>query len=112
MVPRLRRVKGAVHITSRVTNEGRKIRSGYPFHSERMRVLYRSRQNDRLRVMFVLVHIDITPPQIYRAGRGKIIKRLPVLGEKMAGKHCSTRWVFSSTKTQPHGLTVCRLDEK
>ncbi|GFW10949.1 uncharacterized protein TNCV_4459241 [Trichonephila clavipes] len=32
------------------------------FRSERMRVLYRSRQNDRLRVMFVLVHIDITLP--------------------------------------------------
>ncbi|GFW19693.1 uncharacterized protein TNCV_1605841 [Trichonephila clavipes] len=27
-----------------------------------MRVLYRSRHNDRLRVMLVLVHIDITPP--------------------------------------------------
>ncbi|GFX51918.1 uncharacterized protein TNCV_3063351 [Trichonephila clavipes] len=27
-----------------------------------MRVLYRSRQNDRLHVMLVLVHIDITPP--------------------------------------------------
>ncbi|GFX03664.1 uncharacterized protein TNCV_2112361 [Trichonephila clavipes] len=33
------------------------------FRSERMRVLYRSRQNDRLRVMLVLVQIDITPPQ-------------------------------------------------
>ncbi|GFW38114.1 hypothetical protein TNCV_835531 [Trichonephila clavipes] len=32
------------------------------FRSERMRVLYRSRQNDRLRVMLELVHIDITPP--------------------------------------------------
>ncbi|GFW24727.1 uncharacterized protein TNCV_1959951 [Trichonephila clavipes] len=32
------------------------------FRSERMRVLNRSRQNDRLRVMLVLVHIDITPP--------------------------------------------------
>ncbi|GFX37673.1 uncharacterized protein TNCV_1261101 [Trichonephila clavipes] len=32
------------------------------FRSERMRVLYRSCQNDRLRVMLVLVHIDITPP--------------------------------------------------
>ncbi|GFU15599.1 hypothetical protein TNCV_1170981 [Trichonephila clavipes] len=27
-----------------------------------MRVLNRSRQNDRLRVMLALVHIDITPP--------------------------------------------------
>ncbi|GFW62690.1 hypothetical protein TNCV_2624531 [Trichonephila clavipes] len=35
------------------------------FRSERMRVLYRSRQNDRHRVMLVLVHIDITPPHIY-----------------------------------------------
>ncbi|GFT82931.1 hypothetical protein TNCV_4434751 [Trichonephila clavipes] len=34
------------------------------FRSERMRVLYRSRQNDRLRVMLVPVHIDITPPQV------------------------------------------------
>ncbi|GFV87430.1 hypothetical protein TNCV_4034021 [Trichonephila clavipes] len=28
-----------------------------------MRVRYRSRQNDRLRVMWALVHIDITPPK-------------------------------------------------
>ncbi|GFW77672.1 hypothetical protein TNCV_2342561 [Trichonephila clavipes] len=33
------------------------------FRSERMRVLYRSRQNDRHRVMLVLVHIHVTPPQ-------------------------------------------------
>ncbi|GFX49378.1 uncharacterized protein TNCV_3664911 [Trichonephila clavipes] len=32
------------------------------FRSGRMRVFYRSRQDDRLRVMLVLVHIDITPP--------------------------------------------------
>ncbi|GFX73552.1 uncharacterized protein TNCV_2342571 [Trichonephila clavipes] len=32
------------------------------FHSEQRRVHYRSRQNDRLRVMLVLVRIDITPP--------------------------------------------------
>ncbi|GFU89152.1 hypothetical protein TNCV_2896001 [Trichonephila clavipes] len=35
------------------------------FRYERMRVLYRSRQNDRLRMMLVLVPIDITPPQLY-----------------------------------------------
>ncbi|GFU34517.1 uncharacterized protein TNCV_1992541 [Trichonephila clavipes] len=32
------------------------------FRSERMQVLNKSRQNDRLRMMLVLVHIDITPP--------------------------------------------------
>ncbi|GFV19105.1 hypothetical protein TNCV_3223231 [Trichonephila clavipes] len=32
------------------------------FRSERMRVLYRSRKDDRLRVMLALVHTDITPP--------------------------------------------------
>ncbi|GFU74080.1 uncharacterized protein TNCV_1642041 [Trichonephila clavipes] len=32
------------------------------FRSERIRVLNKSRKNDRLRVMLVLVHIDITPP--------------------------------------------------
>ncbi|GFU01777.1 uncharacterized protein TNCV_1522901 [Trichonephila clavipes] len=32
------------------------------FRSERMQVLNRSCQNDRPRVMLVLVHIDITPP--------------------------------------------------
>ncbi|GFV23722.1 DUF4817 domain-containing protein [Trichonephila clavipes] len=32
------------------------------FRSERKQVLNRSRQNDRLRVMLALVHIDITPP--------------------------------------------------
>ncbi|GFV71765.1 hypothetical protein TNCV_777821 [Trichonephila clavipes] len=35
------------------------------FRSKRMRVLNRSRQNDRPRVMLVLVQIDITPPQIF-----------------------------------------------
>ncbi|GFS53998.1 uncharacterized protein TNCV_3762101 [Trichonephila clavipes] len=34
------------------------------FRSGRMRVRYRSRQDDSLRVMLVLVHIGITPPQI------------------------------------------------
>ncbi|GFY30090.1 hypothetical protein TNCV_4074031 [Trichonephila clavipes] len=38
------------------------------FRSERMRVLYRSRQNDRLHVMLVLVHIDITPPHNFMHG--------------------------------------------
>ncbi|GFW93101.1 hypothetical protein TNCV_3888421 [Trichonephila clavipes] len=33
------------------------------FDSERMRVRNRSRRNDRLRMMLVRVHIDITPPQ-------------------------------------------------
>ncbi|GFS76194.1 uncharacterized protein TNCV_4667591 [Trichonephila clavipes] len=33
------------------------------FRSERMQVLNRSRQSNRLRVMLVLIHIDITPPQ-------------------------------------------------
>ncbi|GFT98431.1 hypothetical protein TNCV_4625721 [Trichonephila clavipes] len=62
--PRLRRAKGTVHITS-----GSPIKEGRfglgTFRSERMRVLNRSRQNDRLRVMLVQVHIDITPPQGY-----------------------------------------------
>ncbi|GFV16345.1 hypothetical protein TNCV_1092811 [Trichonephila clavipes] len=51
-----------VHM-ARVTNEGRKVRSGYPFRSERMRVLCRSREDDYLHVILVLVHVDITPPQ-------------------------------------------------
>ncbi|GFT79446.1 uncharacterized protein TNCV_604481 [Trichonephila clavipes] len=42
-------------------NEGKFVLG--TFHFERMRVLYRSRPNDRLRVMLVLVHIDITPAQ-------------------------------------------------
>ncbi|GFT04485.1 hypothetical protein TNCV_1929961 [Trichonephila clavipes] len=33
------------------------------FRSERMRVFYRSSQNDRPRVMLVLINMDITPPQ-------------------------------------------------
>ncbi|GFV39033.1 hypothetical protein TNCV_965981 [Trichonephila clavipes] len=34
MAPRLRRAKGSVHITARVTNEGRKVRSGHlPFRT-------------------------------------------------------------------------------
>ncbi|GFT27686.1 hypothetical protein TNCV_3570581 [Trichonephila clavipes] len=51
---------GSYHV--RVTNVGRKVRSGYLQFRTRMRGLYRSRQNDRLRMMLVLVHIDITPP--------------------------------------------------
>ncbi|GFX02542.1 uncharacterized protein TNCV_727961 [Trichonephila clavipes] len=43
-----------------VLKEGRFVLG--TFRSERMRVLYRSRQNDRLREMLVPVHIDITPP--------------------------------------------------
>ncbi|GFW81176.1 hypothetical protein TNCV_4805441 [Trichonephila clavipes] len=35
------------------------------FRSERKRVPYRSRQDNRLRVILVLVHIDITPPQYH-----------------------------------------------
>ncbi|GFV61016.1 uncharacterized protein TNCV_3845951 [Trichonephila clavipes] len=42
----------------------------FTFHSERMQVLNQSRQNDRLRVMLVLVHIDIilphTPLPVFR----------------------------------------------
>ncbi|GFV64861.1 hypothetical protein TNCV_3847291 [Trichonephila clavipes] len=55
----------------RVTNEARKVRSGYPFRSERMRVLKRSCQNDRLRVMLVLVDMDITPLQMQISGNRK-----------------------------------------
>ncbi|GFW65767.1 hypothetical protein TNCV_585931 [Trichonephila clavipes] len=40
------------------------------FRSERMLVLYRSRQNTRLRVMLALVHIDITPPQLLHLPTG------------------------------------------
>ncbi|GFY04495.1 hypothetical protein TNCV_4415831 [Trichonephila clavipes] len=61
MAPRLWCAKGAVHITARVTNEGS---FWVPSIPDDMRVPYRSRQDDRLRVMLVLVHIDITPPQL------------------------------------------------
>ncbi|GFV04019.1 hypothetical protein TNCV_916441 [Trichonephila clavipes] len=55
MAPRQQRVKGVVHITSRSPmKEGRVVLG--TFRSERMRVLNRSHQNDRLRVMLVLVH--------------------------------------------------------
>ncbi|GFV88752.1 hypothetical protein TNCV_3355041 [Trichonephila clavipes] len=46
----------------KVQKEGRFVRD--TLRSKRMRVLYRSRQIDRLRVMLVLVHIDITSPHI------------------------------------------------
>ncbi|GFV97344.1 hypothetical protein TNCV_2038541 [Trichonephila clavipes] len=36
----------------------------------KMRVLSRSRQNDRLRVMLVLVHISITPPHLLTVKHG------------------------------------------
>ncbi|GFT60067.1 hypothetical protein TNCV_2687421 [Trichonephila clavipes] len=66
-----------VNGTTTVTREGRVsfARPGSPmkegrfvlgtFSSERMRVLYRSRQNDHLRVMLALVHIVIKPPQFH-----------------------------------------------
>ncbi|GFV85489.1 hypothetical protein TNCV_3773131 [Trichonephila clavipes] len=50
-----REIKIAYHV-----KEGRFVLG--IFCSERMQVRYRSRQNDRLRVMLVLVHIDITAP--------------------------------------------------
>ncbi|GFW53819.1 uncharacterized protein TNCV_3939131 [Trichonephila clavipes] len=50
----------ACSYTSMSLKEGRFVLG--IFHSERMRVRHRSRQDDRLRVMLVLVHIDITPP--------------------------------------------------
>ncbi|GFV15413.1 hypothetical protein TNCV_4834391 [Trichonephila clavipes] len=54
-----KRAKSYCHL---VTNKEGRLVLG-TFRSERMRVPYRSRQNDRLRVLLVLVHIDITPPQ-------------------------------------------------
>ncbi|GFW65933.1 hypothetical protein TNCV_587591 [Trichonephila clavipes] len=60
MAPRLRRVRFISRPGSPM-QEGRIVLG--TFRSERMRVLYRSRQDDRLRVMLVLVHIDITLPQ-------------------------------------------------
>ncbi|GFW80848.1 uncharacterized protein TNCV_3779281 [Trichonephila clavipes] len=55
--------KSAVQITSgSPMNEGRFVLG--TFRSEGMQVLYRSRQDDHLRVMLVLVHVDITPPQL------------------------------------------------
>ncbi|GFT19062.1 hypothetical protein TNCV_3212861 [Trichonephila clavipes] len=58
----LRWIDGAVHITSESPmKEGRSVLG--TFRCERMQVLNRSRQNDRLHVMLVLVHTDITPPQ-------------------------------------------------
>ncbi|GFV72136.1 hypothetical protein TNCV_2460691 [Trichonephila clavipes] len=53
MAPQLRRAKGAVHITARVTNEGRKEFVLGTFCSERMRIPYRSRQDDRLSVIML-----------------------------------------------------------
>ncbi|GFV24533.1 uncharacterized protein TNCV_814171 [Trichonephila clavipes] len=46
-------------MTYMMLSEGRFVLG--TFRSERMRVLNRSRQNDRLHVILVLVHIDITP---------------------------------------------------
>ncbi|GFV68315.1 hypothetical protein TNCV_2203461 [Trichonephila clavipes] len=74
-----------VHITSMSPmKEGRFVLGTFP--SERMRVLYRSRQNDRLRVMLVLVNIDISPPQQKESGTKlniTVIYRL-MMFEKMA----------------------------
>ncbi|GFU56306.1 hypothetical protein TNCV_582401 [Trichonephila clavipes] len=39
-----------------------------------MRVLYRSRQDDRFHVMLVLVHIDITPPHLFQCELTLILK--------------------------------------
>ncbi|GFY16664.1 hypothetical protein TNCV_2787891 [Trichonephila clavipes] len=55
------------------------------FRSERMRVLYRSRRNDHLRVMLVLVHIGITSPQVQCSGAGG---HHPFLHGRRVGKPC------------------------
>ncbi|GFT87793.1 hypothetical protein TNCV_799091 [Trichonephila clavipes] len=69
MEPRQRREKDAVHITSgSPMKEGRFVLG--TFRSEGMRVLNRSRQNDRLRVM--LEHSEILTPNL----TDKIIENL------------------------------------
>ncbi|GFU22978.1 hypothetical protein TNCV_3946531 [Trichonephila clavipes] len=75
----------AFHITSgSPTKEGRFILG--TFRSERMRVLNRSRQNDRHCVM-LLAHIDITPPQIYWSVRSKSLATAALSEITHAGHH-------------------------
>ncbi|GFX36315.1 uncharacterized protein TNCV_4932281 [Trichonephila clavipes] len=100
-VDRLRHHSGTRRVrffsTARDTNEGRKVRSGYlPF---RTRVLYRSHQNDRLRVMLVLVHIDITPPQ--------------TVNRSMFGIHIyhNHRWTHISGIAKLHSPRVSKIKE-
>ncbi|GFX45137.1 hypothetical protein TNCV_3431851 [Trichonephila clavipes] len=55
---------GYLHVLG---HQRRKVRSGYLPFRMKMRLLSRSCQNDRLRVMLVLVHIAITSPHcVYR----------------------------------------------
>ncbi|GFT89257.1 hypothetical protein TNCV_4385691 [Trichonephila clavipes] len=78
---------GSYHV--RVTNEGRRFVLG-TFHSKRMLVLNRSRQNDRLRVLLVLVHIDIPPPQNLVSLKTCRVERLMHVKSFEASK--SSRW--------------------
>ncbi|GFV95014.1 hypothetical protein TNCV_1030121 [Trichonephila clavipes] len=79
-----------------VGGEGRNVRSGnLPF---RTRVLYRSRQNDCLRVMLVLVYIDITPLHIPCQCIGEWAnERYHIRGKRASS--CVTLWVASSCVT-------------
>ncbi|GFX02698.1 uncharacterized protein TNCV_2011421 [Trichonephila clavipes] len=72
------------HLEFENVKEGRFVQG--IFRSERMRVIYRSRQNDRLRVMLVLVHIDITPPHTPLPVFRRIGERtIPYCGEHVSG---------------------------
>ncbi|GFV88052.1 hypothetical protein TNCV_3242021 [Trichonephila clavipes] len=67
-----------------------------------MRVRYRSRQDDRLRVMLVLVHIDITPPHtplpvFWRIGE----ERYHIRGEHMAPRQRREKDAIQITSGSP-----------
>ncbi|GFU86586.1 uncharacterized protein TNCV_4480221 [Trichonephila clavipes] len=89
MAPRLRRAKCVVHITARVADVGRKVHSGYlPFRTK-MQVLNQSCQNDRLRVMLELVHIDIIPPKTFKLERREMLEANRICPR--ARHHCKWR---------------------
>ncbi|GFW79345.1 uncharacterized protein TNCV_2477521 [Trichonephila clavipes] len=65
--------------------EGRNVLG--TFRSVRMQVLYRSCQDDRLRVMLVLVHTDITPPHTPQPVFRRIGERkIPYSWRALSGK--------------------------
>ncbi|GFT58661.1 hypothetical protein TNCV_1251061 [Trichonephila clavipes] len=71
-------------------NEGRFVLG--TFCSERMRVLYRSRQSDRLHVMLVLVHIDITPPHsLVTVASRHIVRNSQFFGEYNLKLHLTVK---------------------
>ncbi|GFS95052.1 uncharacterized protein TNCV_341331 [Trichonephila clavipes] len=89
----------------RSVSEGRFVLG--TFRSERMRVLNRSCQNDRLRVMLVLVHIDITPPHTPL----RVFRRMGERTIPYSWRACKQLRHLCETALRSNGLIASMFDD-